>query len=146
MKNLLARLIIVGSVSFFAGCTTGPGYNSVKDTFPPPVADTGRIFVYRDAVYNPKKTPAVLLNGEEVGLSKTQGFFYVDRPAGEYKIEISGESGPPVSFTLDRGQTVYVRISLHSNLVINHQYPEIVDAATAQREIVFCKYAGSQPK
>jgi hypothetical protein len=145
MKNLLAFLAIIGLSSFFAGCTTtGPAYKSVKDTFPPPAADAGRIFIYRDAVYNPSKMPAILLNGEQVGLSKAQGFFYIDRPAGEYKVELFGEGGPPASFTLSPGQTLYVRIGLHSNasLTINHQYPEVVDDTIALRELVSCKYTG----
>jgi hypothetical protein len=147
MKKLLTFLAMVVLASFFSSCTTtGPLYNAVKDTFPPPAADAGRIFIYRDAIYNPSKTPAVLLNGEQAGLSKAQGFFYVDRPAGEYNVVLSGESGPPASFTLSPGQILYVRIGLHSNLTINHQYPEVVDATIAQREIVSCKYTGDAQK
>ncbi len=146
MKNLLSSLAMIILVALFSGCTTGPGYNAVKDTFPPLAANAGRIFIYRDAIYNPSKTPAVLLNGEQAGLSRAQGFFYIDRPAGEYKAALSGESGPPASFTLSPGQTLYVRIGLHSNLAINHQYPEVVDATTAQREIVSCKYISDAQK
>jgi hypothetical protein len=147
MKNLLAFLATAVVALFFAGCTTaGPHYTAVKDSFPPLAAGTGRIFVYRDAIYNPSKMPAVLLNGEQVGLSKAQGFFYIDQPAGACKVELSGESSPPASFTLSAGQTLYVRIGLHSNLTINHQYPEVVDAATAQRELTYCKYTGAAQK
>jgi hypothetical protein len=156
MKKLLTFLAMAVLASFFAGCTTttGPGYNAVKDTFPALAANTGRIFIYRDAIFNPSKMPAVLLNGEQVGLSKAQGFFYVDRPAGEYKVEVSGESSPAASFTLSSGQTLYVRIGLHSNfgmdpntgMVNNHQYPEVVDDTTARRELAFCKYTGGEPK
>jgi hypothetical protein len=146
MKKLLPFLAMVVLASFFAGCTTGPRYNAVIDAFPPLAADAGRVFIYRDAIYNPSKMPAVLLNGEQAGISKAQGFFYVDRAAGEYNVALSGESGPPASFTLSPGQTLYVRIGLHSNLTSNHQYPEVVDATTAQREIVSCKYTGGAQK
>jgi biopolymer transport protein ExbD len=142
MKKLLAGLTLLVLASFFAGCTTtGPHYSAVIDTFPPLAAGDGRIFVYRDAIYNPSKMPAVLLNGEQVGLSKAQGFFYVDQPAGEYKIELSGESSRPASFTLSPGQTVYVRINVHTNLSLVILYPEVVDASIAQRELISCKYA-----
>jgi hypothetical protein len=147
MKKLLTWLAAVVLASFFAGCTTGPHYSAVKDTFPPLAAGAGRVFVYRDAIYNPGKMPAVLFNGEHVGLSKAQGFFYVDRPAAEYKIELSGENSPPANFTLGPGQTLYVRISVHSTFVNatvkSRQYPEIIDAATAQHEIASCKYTGA---
>ena len=146
MKKRLPFLALVAFTLFFAGCNTtgGPGYTAVKDTFPPLAAGTGRIFVYRDALLNPAKTPAVLLNGEQVGLSRAQGFFYVDEPAGDDKVELAGESSPPASFTLSPGQTVYVRISLHTNIVntimVNHQYPQVVDASIAQRELTHCNY------
>jgi biopolymer transport protein ExbD len=149
MKKLLPFLATIGLALFFAGCTTGPvfpgwasgpSYNSVKDTFPPIAANAGRIFIYRDAIYGPGKTPAVLLNGEQAGLSKAQGFFYADRPAGEYKVEVSGEKSPPASFTLSPGQTVYARINVHTNLSQVILYPEVVDASIAQRELIACKY------
>jgi biopolymer transport protein ExbD len=149
MKKLLPFLATVVLALFFAGCATGPilpgwtsgsSYNSVKDTFSPIAADAGRIFIYRDAIYGPSKTPAVLLNGEQAGLSKAQGFFYVDRPGGEYKVEVAGEKGSPASFTLSPGQTVYVRINVHTNLTLIILYPEVVDASIAQRELTRCKY------
>jgi biopolymer transport protein ExbD len=149
MKKLLPFLATVVLALFFAGCTTGPiipgwtsdpSYNSVKDTFPPIAAGAGRIFIYRDAIYSPSKTPAVLLNGEQAGLSKAQRFFYVDWPAGEHKVEVAGEKSPPASFTLSPGQTVYVRISVHTNFSSVILYPEVVDASIAQRELPHCKY------
>ena len=143
MKTLLTFLATVVLASFFAGCTTtGPHYAAVIDSFPPLAAGAGRIFVYRDAIYNPSKIPAVLLNGEQIGLSKAQGFFYVDQPAGAYKVELSGENSPPAGFTLSPGQTLYARIGLHSTLTKNIQYLEVVDADTAQRELTSCKYTG----
>jgi hypothetical protein len=146
MKSLLPFVALVGLMSFFSGCTTGPSYRSVKDSFPPLAAGAGRIFIYRDAIYNPAKMPTILLNDKPVGVSKAQGFFYVDQPADEYKIELVGEGGPPCNFSVRAGQTVYVRISLHSNLVLNHQYPEVVDASIAEREIANCKYVGAALK
>ena len=152
MKNRLPFLATVAFALFFAGCTTtgGPRYPAVKDTFPPLAAGTGRILVYRDALLNPAKMPAVLLNGGPIGLSKAQGFFYVDQPAGEYKVELSGEGSLPASFTLSPGQTVYVGIGVHTSIVnatmVNRQYPEVVDATTAQHELLYCRYTGAAQK
>jgi hypothetical protein len=149
MKKLLPFLATTALALFFAGCTTGPilpgwtsgpSYNSVKDTFPSIAANAGRIFIYRDAIYSPGKTPAILLNGEPAGLSKAKGFFYVDQPAGEYKVEVAGEKSSPASFTLSPGQTVYVRINVHANLTLVILYPEVVDASIAQHELTSCKY------
>jgi hypothetical protein len=152
MKKLLPFLATVALALFFASCTTsgGPRYPAVKDTFPPLAAGTGRILVYRDALLSPAKMPAVLLNGEQIGLSKAQGFFYVDQPAGDYKVELSGESSPPASFTLSPGQTVYVGIGVHTSIVnaimINRQYPKVVDATTAEHELLYCRYIGAAQK
>jgi hypothetical protein len=146
MKKLLMFLTLAGLLSFLTACATGPSYKTVVDSFPPLAAEAGRIFVYRDAIYNPSKMPAILLNGAQIGLSRAQGFIYVDRPAGDYKVELAGENAPPAAFTLAHGQTVYVRIGLHSTLAGNHQYPEVVDDSVALREIVSCKYTGETPK
>jgi biopolymer transport protein ExbD len=149
MKKRLPFLATIALALFFSGCTTkpifpgwasGPSYDSVKDTFPSTAANAGRIFIYRDAIYSPSKTPAVLLNGEQAGLSKARGFFYVDRPGGEYKVEVAGEKSSPASFTLSPGQTAYVRINVHANLTAVTLYPEVVDASTAQRELTACNY------
>ncbi len=149
MKKLLPFLATVVLASFFAGCTTkpilpgwasGPSYNSVKDTFPPIAAGAGRSLIYRDAIYGPSKTPAVLRNGEQAGCTKAQGFFYGDRRAGEYKTAVAGEESSPASFTLSPGQTVYVRINVHTNLSWMILYPEVVDVSVARRELVPCKY------
>jgi hypothetical protein len=149
MKKLLPVLAMVALALFFAGCSTtgGPRYSAVKDTFPPLAAGTGRILVYRDALINPAKMPAVLLNGNRIGLSKVQGFFYVDQPAGDYKVELAGENSPPASFTLNPGQIVYVGIGVHTSIVntimINRQYPKVVDATTAEHELLYCRYIGA---
>jgi hypothetical protein len=149
MKKPFPFLATIALALFFAGCTTGPifpgwasgsSYDSVKDTFPPIAANAGRIFIYRDAIYSPSKTPAVLLNGKPAGLSKAKGFFYVDQSAGEYKVEVAGEKSSPASFTLSPGQTVYVRINVHANLTLVILYPEVVDASIAQHELTACKY------
>jgi biopolymer transport protein ExbD len=149
MKKLIPFLATIAFALFFAGCTTrpifpdwasGPSYNSVKDTFPPTAANAGRIFIYRDAIYGPSKMPAILLNGEQAGVSKARGFFYVDRPGGEYKLGVAGEKSSPASFTLSPGQTAYVRISVHTNLTLVTLYPEVVDASIAQRELTACRY------
>ena len=80
------------------------------------------------------------MNGEKVGVSIPQGFFYVDKPSGEYTVITSTEVERKVSFVLDQGQTRYIRFKISFGFFVGHVYGELVDPAEAQQEIVECKY------
>jgi len=84
----------------------------------------------------------VMLNGERVGEARAQGFFFVDRPAGEYVAVTSTEVERKVSFTLDKGQTRFIRFKVTMGFFAGHVYGEIVDEAEAKGEIVNCMYTG----
>lgn len=117
---------------------------AAKDPLPPLAADAGRLIFYRDAISSPKLRPALLLNGVEVGLTKSRSYFQVDRPAGNYTVAIAGEEAAPIAVTLIQGRTVYVRINVHSTPVSSELYLSLVDAATAKRELTSCKYAAPE--
>jgi hypothetical protein len=121
-------------------------YNTLKSSLPAPSTDIGRIFVYRDAVFSPHRSPAVVLNGHEIAPAKALGFFYMDQPAGDHTVAIAGESAQPLRFTLAPGQILYVRINLHTTLPVSRFYPTIVDATTAQREMAMCKIVETAQK
>ena len=54
--------------------------------------EMGRIFFYRPSAFGALLNPDVKLNGERVGEAKAQGFFFVDRPAGEYVAVTSSDA------------------------------------------------------
>jgi hypothetical protein len=99
----------------------------------------GRVFFYRTSILGAAIQPDVKLNGEKVGSAKPKGFFYVDRPAGAYKVETSTEVTRTLSFTLEKNQTRYVRLNISMGFFAGHVYPELVDTATAEKEIAACK-------
>ena len=62
--------------------------------------------------------PEIRLNDVVVGNSRPGGFFYVDRAPGQYVASSSTETEKTLSFTLDAGETKYVRTSPSFGLVV----------------------------
>lgn len=98
--------------ALLAGCG-GPRYKDVASSMPIMVPDTGRIYFYQPAAPAGVVSgqPYLRLNGVKVGRSRPGSFFYVNRPAGNYKIDTLRDD-ETVSFTLAPGQTRYVRLSI----------------------------------
>jgi len=142
MKLLFGYFAFLGFALFFA--SPGTELHAAKGPLPALAADTGRIVFYRDAILSPQKRPALLLNDAEIGATQSRSFFYVDRPAGNFTVTISGETAAPLTFTLVKGKTAYVRINVHSTPVSSELYPSLVDAATAARELTACNYAAPE--
>ena len=65
-----------------------------------------------------------------------QGFFYVDRPSGYYKL---GVGIGKLSFTLYKGETRYIRLAVSKGSTA-HFYPEWVKNEIGKNQILFCKY------
>jgi hypothetical protein len=144
MKKLLSLLLIIGSAAFMSGCATGPKYSQVKASIPVLAPDNGRIYFYRTAVMGAAIQPSVKLNDQVVGTAKPGGFFYVDRPAGDYKVETSTEVKRELSLTLDNGQSRYIRLEISLGFFAGHVYPVLVEDATGESEIENCSYTGSK--
>ena len=102
------------------------------------------MYFYRTTALGAGVQPAVKLNGEKIGTAKPQGFFYADRPAGNYEIETSTEVKRRLSLTLDKSQTRYVRLNMAMGFFVGHVYPELVDDQTGEKEIRGCKYTGTE--
>jgi hypothetical protein len=77
----------------------------------------------------------VKLNGEKVGSAVPQGFFYVDRPAGDYEFTTTTELKKSLTFHLDAGQTRYVKLSISMGFMVGHVYPELVENTVGASEI-----------
>jgi len=81
------------------------------------------------------------LNGVVVGESKP-GVFFVDQAAGNKEVSTSTEVEKKLSFTLDPGQTRYVRTVIGLGFFVGRVYPELVDDATGQKEVEDASYIG----
>jgi hypothetical protein len=106
--------------------------------------DSGRIFFYRTTVLGAALQPDIRLNGTKVGDSIAQGFFYVDRPPGNYEVVTSTEVDRKVTFVLEEEQTRFVRFSVSMGFFVGHVYGELVDSAEGLEEIKECKYTGAE--
>jgi hypothetical protein len=105
--------------------------------------NSGRIFFYRTMVMGAALQPDINLNGMKVGDAKAQGFFYVDRPPGNYEVVTSTEVDRKLTFVLEKGQTRFVRFSVSMGFLVGHVYGELVDSAEGMEEIKECKYTGA---
>jgi Protein of unknown function (DUF2846) len=130
------------AVLCLVGCASGPRYSEINSTFAEPSAGNGRIFIYRTAVIGAAIQPSVKIDDKVVGSAVPQGFFYVDRPAGSYKISASTEVERDLSLTLDAGQVRYVRLAMSIGFVAGHVSPELVENAKGEKDIQALHYTG----
>lgn len=140
MKRLISISALVLLMIVLAACASGPKFTELKPEMTTRNPDMGRIFFYRTSTLGAALYPNVMLNGEKVGEAKARGFFFVDRPSGEYVVVTHTEVERTVSFTLDKGQTRFIRFKVSMGFFAGHVYGEIVDEAEAKAEIVDCMY------
>ena len=98
-------------------------------------AQNGRIFFYRVTSLGVALQPEVKVNGTGVGKSVAKGFFFIDRPAGDYEVNTTTELKKALTFHLDAGQTRYVRFGYSMGLLAGHVYPELVDESVGKAEL-----------
>jgi hypothetical protein len=142
MKTLIRLGLTLIVVPLFLACaSSGAKYVELNPTIPTK-PDTGRIFIYRTILLGAAVQPAVKINGEVVGSAVPNGFFYVDRPPGNYEIMTSTEVDRKLSLTLDKSETRFVRLNISMGFFAGHVYPELVDSASGENEIQDCRYTG----
>jgi len=144
MKKSRRLSILCGLLLVIAGCASGPKYEEFSASIADVPAGNGRIYVYRPSSLGFAVAPNVVLNGDVVGPSTAKGFFYLDRPPGDYKITTSTEVERSLSLTLNEGQVRYVRLNIGFGFFVGHVYPELVEPAVGQDEIKSCSYTGPQ--
>lgn len=135
MKRLLSFMALALVVVAASGCASGPGFKSVSASFPPVATGNSRIFFYRTALMGAAVQPDVKLNGEKVGSAVPGGFFYVDRPPGDYEVTTTTELKKALTFHLDPGQVRYVRLNISMGFMVGHVYPELIDEPEAKGEL-----------
>lgn len=144
--TLLSKFLFVITVSFLltACATTGPKFTELAPSISNLAPGIGRIYIYRTSVLGAAIQPEVKLNGEVIGKAVPKGFFYVDKKPGNYVITTSTEVTRKLSFTLDEGQTRYVRLNVSLGFFVGHVYPELVEHQVAEKEIQNCRYIGQK--
>ena len=142
MKELRKHWWLVAGLALFMGCASGPKYSQVSNMIPPVGPEQGRIFFYRASALGAAVQPSVMLNGETIGTAQPDGFFYVDRPPGNYQVSTTTEVKRTLSLLLEKEQVRYVRLNISMGFFVGHVYPELVEPGVGEKQIQGCSYIG----
>ena len=139
----LSIVAIIGSTLLSACASSGPKFAEMTTAMSAAAkAGTGRIYFYRTTVLGAAVQPEVRLNGEVVGKAVPNGFFFADRPAGNYEVSTSTEVERKLTFTLEANQVKYVRLNISMGFFVGHVYGELVDEPKGSAEIADTHYIG----
>lgn len=135
------------ALALLAGCATGVKHSDMQAGMPSLKAGDGRIYFFRSSsMMGAAVQPEIRLNGQKVGESKPGGFFYIDRPAGNHAASSSTETEKTVSFTLQSGETKYIRSSVSMGLMVGRVVLELEAPDKARAEIGSLSYTGVASK
>lgn len=143
MKIRAIALVAIVASLLLSGCASGTKFSEMGATMVASKPEMGRIYFYRTAVMGAAVQPEVRLNGEKVGKAVPNGFFYVDRPAGNYQVATETEVEKKLTFTLEPGQVRYVRLDISMGFLVGHVHAELIDENKAKSEIASTRYIGS---
>ena len=136
--------ILLFSVVLLGACATGPKYEEIQSTLSALDPANGRIFFYRQSVlFGDGLQPKVWLNGEVIGQSQPGGFFFVDRPPGDYETVMSTETEKKLSFRLEAGQIRYVKMSIGLGILVGRIIPSLVEDSVGLEELSGLSYTGT---
>lgn len=140
MKFRFAALL---ALPLLAGCASGPGFDSMHASEPVMATTEGRFYFYRPGgLEGWALQPAIKINEVKVGDAVPGGYFYVDEPAGTYKVSATTETEESVQVSLAAGQSRYIRFDPSMGILVGHMSPTIVDPEQASAQIKQCKYIG----
>ena len=133
MKKLIT--ILLSAISLI-GCASGPKFADSVKYVPAPTPGYGRIWFYRESrFYAAARHPDILLNGQKIGDSKPGGFFYVDRPAGNYVVACESPEINECRLVVEPGSTKYVRFNIAMGVWLASIVPQEVSRMTALKEL-----------
>ncbi|HEY4926155.1 MAG TPA: DUF2846 domain-containing protein [Roseiarcus sp.] len=142
-NKIIRRLASIGIAALLAGCATGHSFDEVARAIPPLRPNQGRIyFVRSDEMVGFGLQPSILLNDEVVGVSRPGGFFFVDRPPGDYTASASTEVTRSAMFHLSAGETKYITTALTRGILIGHVLPVLEYPEQGQSEVRQSRYIG----
>jgi uncharacterized protein DUF2846 len=141
------RSLLLLVTLFASGCASGPTFDQVSASLPPPPAGTARIFVYRDiGSYQELSWVPVFFNGGDIGAVGPGKVLMRDVVPGTYTISAKSEGLWPdqdKTVIVAPGQTIYAKIEVVRSLDPTRDRPSplatyvvvLVDTVTGRREI-----------
>ncbi|MBE7367221.1 DUF2846 domain-containing protein [Ramlibacter pallidus] len=143
-RSFLKLAFAATALALVSGCATGVKHDQMASSMPSLKAGHGRIYFLRSAsMLGAAVQPDIRLSGQVVGQSKPGGFFYVDRPAGNYVASTSTETEKTVSFNLQAGETKYIRSSIGFGVMVGRVVLEPETPEKAKAELGSLSYTGT---
>lgn len=141
-KSFLKLALAGAFAAVLAGCATGAKYTEMASSIPTLKPGEGRVYFIRtSSMVGGALQPEIRLNGQPVGVSQSGGFFYVDRPAGNYVAAASTETEKTLSFTLAAGETKYVRSSVSLGVMVGRLILELETPEKGKAELANLSYS-----
>ncbi len=137
-------MLFAFALSLLAGCAaTGMKHAELAPLMPKLTAEDGRVYFIRKAAFaGGGVRPDIYLDGQKVGSSQPGGFFYVDTKAGPHEASATTEAKRGLSFSLDAGETKYIRSFPTIGILVGRVNFELVNADEAQKELETLSYTG----
>lgn len=133
-------LVVIAS-SLFAGCASVPmeskeASNKAK-TFEAPAADTAGLYIYRDSSFGGALKKDVWVNGECVGETAPNMFFYKLVQAGkQHKVSNESEFSPnDLLVKAESGKNYYINQYIKMGVFVGGANLELVDEVKAKKAI-----------
>jgi hypothetical protein len=147
LRNFVQAAAFCAAGLLLVGCASGPTFAQLHASEPAVANDSARIYFYREAsMVGSALQPGIYVNAEKVGSAVPGGYFYVDRPAGDYDITTTTEKTETVHTTLKPGDTRYVRFDIGLGVFVGHVIPSLVLPEQGATEIIKCHYLVDKPK
>ena len=112
MKGRCNLLVFAAAVSLISGCASAPKSTKSSPSAPALSIDQGRIWVYwPNKKWRPKDEFAVQANYNVAGMARQGSAFYVDKPPGNYLVDVTLMGRTKCYLRLPAGTTAYVRVT-----------------------------------
>jgi hypothetical protein len=136
-KHGTAAILITGlAILLLQGCVTMPKFTEYEKRLAPATQGYGRIWFYRESrFFGSARHPSIFLNGKEIGKAVPGGYFYLDRPPGNYLITTEQEQTQECRLVLEPGSTRYVRFTFVAGVWMAQMVPQEVSRMTALKEL-----------
>lgn len=145
MKNKLF-LIVALLVLFVSGCATVPMTSDAEDTaakqFAVPPAGQSGLYIYRDSAFGGALKKNIYVDGEMIGESAPNMYFYKLIPAGEHKLGTESEfSENYLSIITEPEKNYFIRNYIKLGVFVGGANLEQVDENKAKEAILELKRA-----
>ncbi|WP_295986208.1 DUF2846 domain-containing protein [uncultured Variovorax sp.] len=128
-------LLAVLAAGLFGCSASGPRFSEMAGSMPSLGENEGRIYFFRNSIMGAAIQPDVSVNGQVVGTSRPNSFFYIDRPAGTYRASARTEAEGTIDVVLRPKQTAYVSMSITMGLLVGRPNFERVSEAEGRKEL-----------